>query len=54
MRLPRSGHGYSAIPGNDYSILVSGGIKCFGQPAIADVEIFDWKTKFLEKCSEYE
>ena len=43
MRVPRSGLGCSAIPGNDYSILESGGTKCFGQP-IADAEIFDWKT----------
>ena len=44
MRLPRSGLGCSAILGNDYSILVSGGTKGFGQPAIADAEIFDWKS----------
>jgi len=44
MRVPRSGLGCSAIPGDDYSILVSGGTKGFGQPAIADTEIFDWKS----------
>ena len=46
MRLPRSGLECTVLPGKDYSIMVSGGTKGFGQHqhAIADAEIFHWKS----------
>ena len=44
MITPRSGHACTGVPGNDFSVLVSGGTKGFDQTAIADSELFDWKT----------
>ena len=42
MKLPRSGLGCSVLPSKNYSIIVAGGTKGFGQHALQDTEIFDW------------
>eukprot|EP00092_Neocalanus_flemingeri_P098524 GFUD01125649.1.p1 GENE.GFUD01125649.1~~GFUD01125649.1.p1 ORF type:complete len:469 (+),score=91.01 GFUD01125649.1:119-1525(+) len=44
MGTPRSGHGCTGVPGDEFSVLVSGGTKGFGQTAMADVEIFNWNS----------
>ena len=41
MNTPRSGHGCTLVPGQDYKVLVSGGTKGFGEAAFEGVEIFD-------------
>jgi len=42
MNSPRSGHGCAVVPGEELSVIVAGGTKGFGQPAVAESEIFDW------------
>eukprot|EP00092_Neocalanus_flemingeri_P008993 GFUD01009677.1.p1 GENE.GFUD01009677.1~~GFUD01009677.1.p1 ORF type:complete len:515 (+),score=81.44 GFUD01009677.1:118-1662(+) len=44
MIAPRSGHGCTGVPGDEFSVLVSGGTKGFGQTAMADAEIFSWNS----------
>ena len=44
MSIPRSGHGCTAIPGGEVSVLVTGGTQGFGAAAMADAEIFSWNS----------
>jgi len=44
MNNPRSGHGCTAVPGGNYSVLVTGGTPGFGQTAMANAEMFYWNS----------
>jgi len=44
MNIPRSGHGCTALPGGNYSVLVTGGTQGFGQAAMGQAEIFSWQS----------
>merc|ERR1719228_740576 len=45
LNTPRSGHGCTYIPGEDHSIIVTGGTKGFGEAAMESVEIYNTETK---------
>ena len=48
---PRSGHACSALPFNDYEILVTGGTSAFNTPATAEGEIFNWNLNSWRKAA---
>jgi N-acetylneuraminic acid mutarotase len=52
MSIPRSGHGCSGVPGDDVSVLVSGGTTGFGKNALAYAEIFNWETNSWKNVAE--
>ena len=52
MSIPRSGHGCTAVQGDNFRVLVSGGTKGFGQPALTGAEIFNWKTNSWETIAQ--
>jgi len=51
MSTPRSGHSCTGVPGDEFSVLVSGGASGFGQTAMADVEIFNWNSNSWKKVA---
>merc|ERR1711970_482305 len=48
MSIPRSGHSCAPVHGDNFRVLVSGGTRGFGQPALAGAEIFNWNTNSWE------
>ena len=52
MSTPRYGHGCSAVPGEDLSVLVSGGITGRGKTATHSAEIFDWSSNSWRNISD--
>ena len=52
MSIPRSGHGCSGLPGDDISILVSGGTTGFGKNALSYSEIFSWRNNSWRNVAE--
>jgi len=52
MSIPRSGHGCVGLPGDDISILVSGGTTGFGKNALAYAEIFSWRNNTWRNVAE--
>jgi len=52
MSIPRSGHGCTAVPGDDILVLVSGGTSGFGKNAVTAAEIFSWRNNSWRSVAE--
>merc|ERR1712013_929054 len=52
MSIPRSGHGCAGVPGDDISVLVSGGTTGFGKNALTFAEIFSWRNNTWNNVAE--
>lgn len=52
MSIPRSGHSCTGVPGNDISVLVSGGTSGFGENAVTAAEIFSWRNNSWRNVAE--
>merc|ERR1719431_743672 len=52
MSIPRSGHGCTAVPGEDISVLVSGGTTGFGKNALTFAEMFSWRNNSWSNVAE--
>ena len=54
MSILRSGRGCTAIPGGEFSVLVTSGTQGFGQAAMANAKFFLLELQLLNKCYEHE